>query len=303
MRRARITYKGAYHHIMSRGLKGENIFSSKRTRDDFLRILFDKTQRTKMRLFAYCIMKNHYHMILQNSTGQMSNFMKQLNGQYGMYYRKRYGGRGYVFAHRFKSTLIQNDNYLKVAIAYVILNPVRGGIVSEPFAYNWSSIHEYYSGNCSRIIDNVFVENLYGSIEDMTDFIMTYTGKNIKTIDTRAGKIIGDKRFVKRAMSKFERRKTRKYSKRKRLDDYVFEPLEEIIGRFEHDKGIKISGIDVTTSTGKELRAELLILFKDRAGLKYSQIIDHPLFKPLKYTSLSTIYKRYRKKFMTRWIN
>lgn len=300
MRRARITYKGAYHHVMSRGLKDESIFNSNIKKNDFLRILNDKTQSTKMRLFAYCIMRNHYHLVLQNSTGKLSEFMKQLNGQYGTCYRKRNGGRGYVFAHRFKSTLIQNDKYLKVAIAYVILNPVRGGLVSEPSEYNWSSIHEYYGSNCSRMVDNEYVEKLYGSIDDMHDFLETYSGKKLKTINTRVGNIIGDRRFIKKAMIKFERRKMRINSKRKRLSDYIFEPIEEIISRFEIEKGIKISGIDTTTNAGKELRAELLVLLKDRAGLKYAEIIEYPLFKSLKANSLSTICRRYRKRIKLR---
>lgn len=107
MRRVRLTYKGAYHHIMSRGIRGEDIFFDDGAKIYFLKTLQDRVKNQRIRIFAYCLMDNHYHLILQNSTGKMSEFIKGLSGQYEMYYRKRVGCKGYVFQDRFKSTLIQ----------------------------------------------------------------------------------------------------------------------------------------------------------------------------------------------------
>lgn len=143
MRKARVTYTESYHHVMNRGIQGEEIFSDGRAKVYFLEIMEEKSENLKMRIFAYCLMDNHYHLILRNSSGRLSEFMKQLNGQYGIYYRKKKGGRGYVFQNRFKSTLIQKDKYLKMAILYVLLNPVRGRIVEFPWQYRWSRIGEY----------------------------------------------------------------------------------------------------------------------------------------------------------------
>jgi len=70
-------------------------------------------------------MDNHYHLVLDNSSGKMSEYFKRLNGQYGMYYRKITGGKGYVFQGRFNSTLIEKDAYLLHSIAYLLRNPVR----------------------------------------------------------------------------------------------------------------------------------------------------------------------------------
>jgi len=84
---------------MNRGHDGNNIFAGDENKNHFLDYLEDYSKKMHIRLFAYCIMDNHYHLILENSSGRMSDFLKQLNGQYGQYYRKREGGKGYVFQY------------------------------------------------------------------------------------------------------------------------------------------------------------------------------------------------------------
>jgi REP element-mobilizing transposase RayT len=108
----------------------------------------------KIKILAYCIMANHYHLILENSSGRMSDFFRQLNGNYGMIYRKLYGEHGYVFQGRYKSTLIQADAYLRIAIRYALLNPVRAGLVTKFDNYIWSSANEYFSEMSSDLVDS-----------------------------------------------------------------------------------------------------------------------------------------------------
>lgn len=88
MKRVRLTYRGAYHHAMSRGYNGNDIFAGNKSKGHFLDLLEGTAKKLKIRLFAYCIMDNHYHLVLENSNGRMSDFFGQLNGLYGMYYRK-----------------------------------------------------------------------------------------------------------------------------------------------------------------------------------------------------------------------
>ena len=145
MRRERITYLGAYHHVMNRGYDGNDIFFGKQNKSQFLDYLEGACNQMMIRLFAYCVMDNHYHLVLENSSGRMTDFLKLLNGQYGMYYRKMYGGKGYVFQSRFKSTIIENDGYLIQSIEYLLQNPVRAGIVPHAGNYIWSSVGYYFS--------------------------------------------------------------------------------------------------------------------------------------------------------------
>ena len=88
MRRERIIYPGAYHHVMNCGYGRNEIFFSNQDKSQFLNYLEGASNQMMIRLFAFCVMDSHYHLILENSSGRMSDFLKLLNGQYGMYYRK-----------------------------------------------------------------------------------------------------------------------------------------------------------------------------------------------------------------------
>ena len=97
MRRIRVTYPGAFHHVMNRGYDGKSIFPEDGDKNCFLKLLNEASQRLKIKILAYCVLDNHYHLELQNSTGRMTDCLKLLNVKYGSYYRKIYGGKGYVF--------------------------------------------------------------------------------------------------------------------------------------------------------------------------------------------------------------
>jgi len=203
MRRARLTYQGAYHHIMNRGIKDENIFAGKENKSYFTAALKEKAELHRIKLLAYCIMNNHYHLILQNTTGRIDYFMKQLNAQYGTYYRKKNGGRGYVFQNRYKSTLIQEDRYLKTAIAYTLMNPVRAGIVKSPENYRWTSYREYM-GTCKEetsLVDTAetlsyFSKTKNTAMKAYREFVEAGISKeNNPFEEVEAGIILGSEKF------------------------------------------------------------------------------------------------------------
>ena len=167
MRRARLSWQGAYHHVMNRGLNDEFIFNSNELKNGFLTLLKEKSKKLKIRIFAFCIMDNHYHLVLENTTGKMSEFMKILNGSYGWLYRKIKGGKGYVFQSRYESTLIENDYYLIQSIGYILLNPVRAGIIKSAKDYIWSSIGEYFKGRSIQSLSlksSVAINSLISSL-------------------------------------------------------------------------------------------------------------------------------------------
>jgi len=296
MRRVRLTYKGAYHHIMSRGIRGEDIFFDNRAKIYFLDILQERAKNQRIRIFAYCIMDNHYHLILQNSTGKLSEYIKGLNGQYGMYYRKRVGGKGYVFQDRFKSTLIQEDRYMQMAILYVLLNPVRGGIVKDPWKYKWSSIGAYFTDEDTSFIDKGFAEGIFGDKRMLESLLTEWAKKDLPIRKTKMGDVLGDERFIGKATERFDRRRKKDKTKRMRRYEYNLEPVERVINDFEKQKGVEIKEIKTNTEEGKLLRNKLLVLLKDKAGLTYSEITQYQPFQELKYSSLGQLYKRTKKR-------
>ena len=291
MRRARFTFKGAFHHVMNRGYNGSVIFPQDIDKKYFLAILNKKAHLLKIRILAYCIMNNHYHIILQNTSGKLSDFMKQVNSIYATYYRKKYGGEGYVFQNRFKSTLIQQDKYLINAIIYTLLNPVRAKIAGTIFEYRWSSANEYFGKVGASITDRRFVEEIIQSKGNLMMLCM----KDVKIEDrvTRVGKVMGDDRFVEESMKMYERRNVDMNEKeRRRIGDWSHKRLEQVIEEFETGEGIRISDIDVYRVSGKRLRLKLLIKIREESGLRFSEINKIKIFQDLKLNSLSVLYNR-----------
>lgn len=294
MRRARLTFQGAFHHVMNRALHSEQIFETEKTKRLFLQLLARKTTKYKIGVLAYCIMKNHYHLVLRNTSGLLSDYMRELNGDFGMYYRKMQGGYGYVFAGRFKSILVQDGKYLQTVIQYVLLNPVRAGYAQNPFQYQWSSIGKDMSQN-TLIIDHRLLRKIFPSESDLMNALTSPVSVSLDPKWTRAGSIIGNSTFIREALKKFDRRKEQSISKRKRIIDYTFVPVRKVIFDFEKKYCIKFDDIDINSIKGKRLRNELLVLLKEKAGMKFTEIQHYPLFQTLKYSSLSKIYHRTRK--------
>jgi putative transposase len=293
MRHSRLTFIGAYHHVMNRGDKGENIFLSESSKIRFLELLREKSRIYRITVYAYCILDNHFHLVVQNTSGKISGFMRALDGQYALNYRWANKGKGYVFQGRYRSMLIAEGTYLRRVIVYVLLNSVRAGLVHSPYDYRWSSIGEYYTGGESEIVENRFVEELFGEKEELDDMLREGLAReDVAVKDTRIGKILGDKAFIQESMQRFERRKKGGVSKRMRYKEDNFELPDNLIRKFEIDKGIRVNEIDCNTKGGRMLRYELLRLLKEQGGLGYKEIVRYVPFSTLKFSSLGQMYKR-----------
>jgi putative transposase len=116
---------------MNRRIKGEYIFSGDKDNEIFLEHLSKRATILGIRIIGNCLMNNHYHLLLENIFGCMSVLLKQVNGAYGIYYRRKHVGKRYVFQNRFKPTLVQDDSYLRLAILYLLQNPVCAGLLSN----------------------------------------------------------------------------------------------------------------------------------------------------------------------------
>lgn len=292
MRRARLTWPGAYHHVMNRGINGEAIFSADRHKKRFSEILQESAIIFRMRIFAYCLMENHYHLLLENSSGKLSGFMKRLNGAYGSYYRREKKSRGYVFQNRFKSTLIENDAYLLQAIRYVLYNPVRKGLVGQEREWPWSSAHLYFRTPSLPWLDLAFVEELFASEANLFN---RRGAPELPVRKTEWGDLLGADGFLEKAVEHYERRGEGFSQKRNRLDDRHFEPVEKVVCEFERKAGMRVEKIDTRTYRGKTLRRELLVLLKEMAGLTYAEIAQMDIFSNLQAGSLRSIYRSGRK--------
>jgi len=135
----RIEYPEAVYHVTSRGNARNKIFSNDQDREVFLSNLEDVVMRYNWFCHAYCLMDNHYHLMVETPDANLSIGMRQLNGVYTQRYNRRHHKTGHLFEGRFKAILVQKDNYLLELCRYVVLNPVRAGVVGKPEAWRWSS--------------------------------------------------------------------------------------------------------------------------------------------------------------------
>jgi REP element-mobilizing transposase RayT len=283
------------HHATNRGISGEHIFTCDAHKTVFLELLAKKAKLNGIRVFAYCLMDNHYHLVLENTSGRLSLFFKQLNGHYGLYYRRQSGSNGYVFQSRFYSSLIQDDAYLKLAILYVLSNPVQAGMAESALAYPWSSARLYFSGSRPEWLAVNFVEKLFGSRRSFSEALELKEVASLPVLKTKLGPIVGEEAFAEKAEELFNRRSNPESMKRMRTDDKYFDPVEKVIFEFERKHKSKTEQIDIGTHVGKRLRAELLVRLRDQAGMKYSEIVELPMFADLKFRSLGHIYKNAKK--------
>ena len=135
----RIEYLGAVYHITSRGNAKNKIFKDDEDRVAFLEVLGSVVKRVNWLCHAYCLMDNHYHLLIETPEANLSKGMRQLNGVYTQTYNRRHNKTGHIFQGRYKAILVEKESYLLELCRYVVLNPVRARIVERPEDWKWSS--------------------------------------------------------------------------------------------------------------------------------------------------------------------
>ena len=135
----RIEYEGAVYHITSRGNAGEKIFFTDSDRGAFLEILAQTVDRYGWLCHTYCLMTNHYHLLIETPNANLSRGMRHLNGVYTQWINQHNKRTGHIFQGRFKSILVEKESHLLELARYVVLNPVRAKMVRSPRDWRWSS--------------------------------------------------------------------------------------------------------------------------------------------------------------------
>ena len=135
----RLEFPGAIYHVTSRGDRQEIIYESDADRQQWLDILCKVCDRYNWRVHAYCLMDNHYHILLETADGNLSKGMRQLNGVYTQYFNRQHNRVGHVYQGRYKAILVEKDSYLLELSRYVVLNPIRAGMIKNMGEWHWSS--------------------------------------------------------------------------------------------------------------------------------------------------------------------
>jgi putative transposase len=130
---------GAISHVDARGVNGCAIFRSRLDRLDFLALLAEVVDRFEWRVYSYCLMTNHYHLVVRTLWPNLAAGIQRLNGIHAQRYNGRHGRTGHLFGGRYNSKPVVDEHHLFTAVRYDVLNPVRAGLCRRARDWEWSS--------------------------------------------------------------------------------------------------------------------------------------------------------------------
>lgn len=200
----RIEYDGALYHVTTRGNARKAIYKDDEDRSSFLAVLDGINKRFNWVCHAYCLMGNHYHLVIETPDGNLSKGMRQLNGVYTQRYNRRHRRAGHVFQGRYKAIVIERESYLLEVSRYVVLNPVRARAVGKPDEWRWSSyrgtagIDELHPCLTTDWILGQFGRKRRRAVESYREFVEAGLGEKGLWDKVRGQSILGADEFVNR---------------------------------------------------------------------------------------------------------
>ena len=210
----RLEYPGAIYHLTSRGNAREDIYLDETDRGQFLSVLSETVKRYNWLCHAYCLMSNHYHLLVETPDPNLSLGMRHLNGVYTQTFNRRHHRTGHVFQGRFKSIIVERGPHLLELCRYIVLNPVKAGMVEQPGKWKWSSYNETTgAGKPADLLTTEWVLSQFSNKRSearkrYTEFVtdgMKAQGEipwqRIK------GQVFGSSRFISRIQMKLESKK------------------------------------------------------------------------------------------------
>jgi REP element-mobilizing transposase RayT len=218
-RKPRIEYDGAFYHVITRGNQRQKIFKEPVDYQQFLQVLATYKSRYSFHLYAYVLMGNHIHLLIETKETPLSKILQGINQSYTLYFNRRYKTVGHLFQGRYKAILCDREAYLLGLLKYLHTNPVRARIAETPGAYRWSS-HPAYTGrnNSLDLVDvdqvlRMFSENKSRARRQYKAFMNdTANLKKEEVYSTIDQRLQGDEEFVDRVLTAhdFEIKRERK---------------------------------------------------------------------------------------------
>jgi len=296
----RIEYPGAWYHVMNRARKGQKAFHSSEDCEGFIDIIKDACETFNLKVSAFCLMPNHYHLLVQTPDANLSRCMRHINGIFTQRYNARNGCDGTLFKGRYKSVLVDADSYLLELVRYIHKNPVRAGLVDTLSKYEWSSHQGYLSKSNKwdwlhkKFILDMFSEDKksqvaaykrYVSSKESEDLARHYSKKNTSPI-------LGSEDFIHSIKKKFSKKqKEIEIPQSKKLCPEVIDIKKAVCAHYEIEesdllksqRGIENEPRDLAMYMLRMIRAERLTKIGEEFNLS-------------NYSSVSTAVERIRRK-------
>lgn len=158
-RRARKQSSTGIYHVIMRGINRQSIFEDNEDREKLIEVIARYREMSCYKLYAYCLMGNHIHMLLQEQSEPVGVAMKRISSSYVMWFNKKHGRCGHLFQERFKSEIVDTDGYFLTVLRYIHQNPIKAKMVEDLSHYPWSSYGDYMS--LGHRVDKEYVLNLF----------------------------------------------------------------------------------------------------------------------------------------------
>ena len=158
------------YHVMIRGINRQNIFEEDEDRLCFMKILDHCKEISGFRLYAFALMSNHIHLLIEPSGEALNIAFTRIETRYAMWFNRKYQRTGYLFQNRFRSEAVETDQYFMTVLRYILQNPMKAGMESRPGSYRWSSYLAYKKGK-GAVTDIQYALDLFGGREPLMEYL------------------------------------------------------------------------------------------------------------------------------------
>ena len=305
-RALRIKYKNALYHITSRGNERKNIFGNDYDRYFFIKTLKESLNIYNVILYSYVLMSNHFHFLLETPLANLSEFMRRFNITYTSYYNRRYNRVGHLYQGRYKSILIQKENYLTILSRYIHLNPIRVGKMQDTSTlekekylrqFKWSSLKGYLNeDNIESFVDYKTVLAEYGgdNQKGRRVYWQTLQSDLSQKLEIK-GKVVGDTilgsdSFVKKVKEEYLRKNEKEIPSLRKINSYCSK--DRVIEIVCKEIGKDLDYVKSHKGANRQILMKMLYCY---AGLKGCEIGE---LMGLDYSNVSVGRKRLRGKLL-----
>ncbi len=259
-RKERIHYEGALYHVICRGNNREYIFEKNYEKEKYVELLIHYKKRYQFKIYAYCIMGNHAHILIEVGKVPLSKIMQGIQQVYTYYYNKQNNRSGHVFEQRYKAILCNKDYYLLSLIRYIHQNPVRAGLKGG-LSYPYSSHKNYILDNPNNLVDRQFPLSVFGkSLKHQLEGYNEFVGVKENVIQD-----LKDDELAEEIEAY--------WAEEQRIDKFLFvDILEAVCGYYD----IKTEEISLKVRTNRLVKARkiIIILAKSYCDLSNKELAE-----------------------------
>jgi putative transposase len=203
---ARVVVAGVPHHVVQRGNRRQPVFFNTADYRTYLGLLADWCGRSRVEVWAYCLMPNHVHLVVVPSSEYgLARAIGETHRRYTVRVNRRENWRGYLWQGRFSSCAL-DEQYLQAAVRYVELNPVRAGLAKLPWQYPWSSAKAHVRGKDDQVVK---VKPMLSRVSDWREYLGTgpdSTDTDLLRLHIRTGRPLGSPGFIRKLEARVGRR-------------------------------------------------------------------------------------------------